>query len=91
MVAFIIRLVGYAALLGAVARIAATLWSHYGLDNVATLQPLHDDGITVLVLAPIALALIGIGPLRGLAVFAGFFLAGAALTAPFVCARIAGM
>ena len=38
----------------------------------------------------VVLALIGVGPLRSLAVFAGCFLAGAALTAPWVCARVAG-
>ncbi len=88
---FLVRLIAYAAFLGIVERIAVTLWSRAGLDGVTVLHPLHHDGIAVLLAAPVALALIGFGPLRALAVFVAFFLAGAALTAPFVCARAAGL
>jgi hypothetical protein len=87
---FIIRLVGYALLLGVTSRTAQTLWSNFGLDEIAALQPFHDAGVLVLLAAPVPLALIGVGPLRRFAVFAACFLAGAALTAPWVCARVAG-
>jgi hypothetical protein len=53
------------------------------LDGSVTLQPFHDAGITTLVIAPIVLALLGVGPLRALAVGVAAFLAAAALTAPF--------
>jgi hypothetical protein len=90
MLGFIVRLVGYALLLGVSSRIAQTLWSNDGLDAVAVLQPLHDAGVLALVIAPLALALIGIGRARPLAVFVAFALAGAAVAAPFACARVAG-
>ena len=91
MLGFIVRLVGYAALLGVSLRAAQTLWENSGLNEVAMLQPFHHDGIVVLVVAPLVLALIGVGPLRFLAAFCAFSLAGAALTAPFACARAAGL
>ena len=90
MLGFIVRVVGYALLLGVSSRVAQTLWLNDGLDAVAVLQPLHDAGVITLAVAPIALALIGIGRLRPFAVFVGFALAGAAVTAPFVFARVAG-
>ena len=90
MLGFVVRLVGYALLLGVSSRVAQTLWSNDGLDGIAALQPLHDAGVIALAAAPIVLALIGIGRLRPFAVFAGFALAGAAVTAPFVFARVAG-
>jgi hypothetical protein len=90
MLGFVVRLVGYALLLGVSSRVAQTLWSNVGLDAVAVLQPLHDAGVIALLIAPIILALIGIGRLRPFAVFVGFALAGAAVSAPFVFARVAG-
>ncbi len=90
MIHFIIRLVGYALLLGVSSRIAQTLWSNDGLDGNVMLQPFHDTGITVLLVAPVVLALLGVGILRGACVFVGCALAGAAITAPFVIARVAG-
>ncbi|MDB5043761.1 MAG: hypothetical protein JWN27_4487 [Candidatus Eremiobacteraeota bacterium] len=90
MINFIIRLVGYALLLGVASRIAQTLWSNEGLDGNAILQPFHDEGITVLLLAPVVLALLGVGILRGVCLFLGCALAGAAITAPFVIARVTG-
>jgi hypothetical protein len=90
MLGFIIRLIGYVLLLGVAERIASTLWTRDGLDAYAALQPLHDEGIAVLLIAPLVLALIGFGQLRLVAVFLGFGLAGAALTAPFVLARVTG-
>lgn len=90
MARFIVRLVGYAVLLGVSYRLAQTMWSSYGLDEIAGLQAFHDAGVIALIVAPLVLALIGFGRLGGVAVFAGAFLAGAALTAPWVCARVAG-
>jgi hypothetical protein len=87
---FLVRLVGYALALGIVARIAAALWVHFGLDGSIALQPFHDFGVEALVIAPLVLALFGFGPLRRAALFIAAFLIGAALTAPFVCARFAG-
>jgi hypothetical protein len=87
---FLIRLVAYAVALGIVSRIAEYLWVQRGLDGSIALQPLHDAGITTLVIAPIVLAVIGFGPLRPVAIFIATFLIGAALTAPFALARFAG-
>jgi hypothetical protein len=91
MVSFILRLVGYALLLGLSAYAFQTLWTNDGLDALARLHSFHDKTILALRVAPLVLALIGFGPLRPLAIFVGFFLAGAALTAPFVVARVAGV
>ena len=88
--AFFVRLVGYALLLGVSYRVAQTWWSSDGLDGVAALQPLHDAGVFTLLLAPVILALAGAGRLRALAIFVAFALAGAAVTAPLVLARVAG-
>ena len=87
---FLVRLVLYALLLGVSYRVAETLWLNAGLDGVDALQHLHDAGALVLVIAPFVLALAGVGRLRAFALFAGFALAGAAITAPFVLARVAG-
>jgi uncharacterized membrane protein YvlD (DUF360 family) len=87
---FLIRLVAYAVALGVVSRIAEYLWVQRGLDGSITLQPLHDAGITTLVIAPIVLAIVGFGRLRPVAIFLATFLIGAALTAPFALARFAG-
>jgi hypothetical protein len=91
MLGFLIRLIGYALLLGLSARIAAAIWTRDGLDGVAGLQPFHDGGMIVLYAAVLVLALVGFGRLRAPALFVGFFLAGAALTAPFAIARVAGV
>lgn len=91
LVGFVIRLIGYAVLLGVTSRVAEALWLRDGLDGVRRLQHFHDLGLTGLLIAPVVLALFGFGRLRDVAVFCGFFLAGAALTAPFVCARVAGL
>ena len=91
MVNFVIRLVGYALLLGVASRIAQTLWSANGLDGIAALQQFHDTGTTLMLVAPVVLALLGVGVLRGACVFAGCALAGAAISAPFVIARVAGV
>ena len=91
MASFIIRLVFFALLLGACAYLFQTWWSGDGLDAVGRLRYFHDKTILVLRVAPLVLALIGIGRLRSIAVFLAFLLAGAALTAPFVCARVAGV
>jgi len=86
---FIIRLVGYALLLELSSRFAQQLWVQHGLDDVPSLQALHDDGILVLWAAPFVLALFGSGALRTTAIFLGFALAAAALTAPVALAHFA--
>jgi hypothetical protein len=88
---FVVRLAIYAIVLGIVARVADWQWQVHGLDDVGSLQGLHDAGIETLAVAPIVLALIGVGALRGIAVFVTAYLIGAAFTAPFVLARFAGM
>jgi len=90
MIGFIIRLACYGITLGVATRIALVWWSQFGLDNVIALQAFHDHSISVLLVAPVVLALIGFGRLAPFAIFAGGFLAGAILTAPLVCARVAG-
>jgi hypothetical protein len=87
---FLVRLIGYAVALGIVSRLAAYLWVQYGLDGSIQLQPFHDLGVEVLLAAPLVLALFGFGALRRPAFFIAAFLIGAALTAPFACARFAG-
>jgi hypothetical protein len=89
MINFIVRLVLYALLLGVSSRIAQTLWSNAGLDGIAALQPFHDAGIVVLLAAPVVFALLGYGALRGICIFVACTLAGAAITAPLVIARVA--
>ena len=88
---FILRLVCYAVLLGGAAYLFQTWWSADGLDAVGALRSFHDKTIIGLRAAPLLLALIGIGRLRSVAVFVAFVLAGAALTAPFVCTRVSGV
>jgi hypothetical protein len=88
---FVIRLVAYALVLGIAARIAAALWEQYGLDGALALVPLHDAGADVLLGAPVVLAVAGVGVVRPAAIFVAAFLVGAALTAPFACARFAGL
>jgi len=87
---FLIRLVAYALVLGVAARIADALWVAHGLDGSILLQPFHDLGVEVLVIAPLVLALLGIGAFRQAAIFVAAFLVGAALTAPFACAHFSG-
>lgn len=89
MLGFVIRLIGYALLLGFAARLADELWGRDGLDRIGALQSFHDHGMLLLYVAAVVLALVGFGRWRTLAIFAGFFLAGAALTAPFAIARVA--
>ncbi len=89
-VAFVIRLVLYALLLGITSRLAQALWSNHGLDGVVELQSFHDGGLTALLVAPIVLALIGFGRLGWVALFLAFCLVGAALTAPFAFSHLVG-
>jgi hypothetical protein len=88
---FVVRLVAYALAFGIASRIAAALWVQYGLDGSIALQPFHDLGIEVLLIAPLPLALFGFGPLRQTALFIAALLIGAALTAPFAAARFSGI
>ncbi len=89
-VAFVVRLVLYALLLGVTSRIAQALWASHGLDGIPDLQPFHDRGVVALALAPLAFALIGFGRFGRLALFLAFALAGAALTAPFALSHLVG-
>jgi hypothetical protein len=88
---FVVRLVLYALVLGITARVAEALWVQQGLDSAAELQAFHDLGIRVFVIAPFVCALIGTPPLRRVAIFLAAALVGIALTAPFACARFAGI
>ena len=88
---FIVRLVAYALVLGVVARVAEAMWVQQGLANAPELLAFHDLGIRVLVIAPVVCALIGFRPLRRVAVFIAAVLIGMALTAPYACARFAGV
>lgn len=88
-IAYIVRLVGYALLVGAPARAAEYFWNQKGLDRVNDLQAPHDSATLVLLIAPFVLAVFGYGRLRPAAVFVALYLAGAALTAPFAFARLA--
>ncbi len=88
-IAFIIRLVGYALLVGIPARIAEYFWERAALDQAEPLQSSHDIAVTVVLIAPFILALIGFGPLRRAAIFVALYIAGAVLTAPFAFARFA--
>ena len=87
---FVIRLIGYALVLGVVARLAEWQWVRNGLDGSIALQQLHDNGMLTLYIAPVVLALIGVGFLRQVAIFLAAFACGAALTAPFIFARVIG-
>jgi hypothetical protein len=88
---FILRLVCYALVFGLTAYLFQTWWSGNGLDAVGALRSFHDKTTLGLRVAPLVLALLGIGRLRDVAVFVAFLLVGAALTAPFVCARVAAV
>jgi hypothetical protein len=91
MAGFILRLLGFALLFGVTAYLFQMWWSSNGLDAVGALRSFHDKAVLGLRVAPLVLALIGIGRLRSAAIFLGFALAGAAVTAPFVCARVSGV
>lgn len=86
-ISFIIRLVGYALLVGVPARIAQYFWERAALDAAEPLRPAHDLAATVVTIAPFVLALIGGGAFRRVAVFIAMYLAGAMLTAPFAFVR----
>jgi hypothetical protein len=88
-IAFIIRIVGYGLLVGAPARIAQYFWERKGLDHVDVLRAPHDQAVIALFAVTILISLFGYGRLRQPAIFIAFYLAGAALTAPFAFARLA--
>jgi hypothetical protein len=87
-IAFVIRLVGYALLIGVPYRIAEYFWERASLDQVDVLRAPHDLAVAILLIAPIVIAFFGFGRLRQTAVFIALYLAGAALTAPFAFARL---
>ena len=88
-IAFIVRLVGYGLVIGIPARIAEYAWERLGLDRVAMLQAPHDQAILIASIATVGVSLVGFGPLRRIAIFIAFYIAGALLTAPFAFARLA--
>jgi len=87
-IGFIMRLVGYALLVGIPARLAEWIWEQKNLENVDVLQAPHALAVMVLSIVPFVLAIFGFGRFRNLAVFIAIALDGAALTAPFVFARL---
>jgi hypothetical protein len=86
---FLLRFLIYAIVLGATYAIAQALWASHDLEAYSDLNGVHALGVTVLMVAPIALAVIAIVA-RPLAIFVLFYLVGAVLTAPFALARFAG-
>jgi hypothetical protein len=88
-VAFIVRLVGYALLIGIPVRIAEYFWVRAALDQVDVLRLPHDIATATATIAPFVLAVFGFGALRNVAVFVALYIAGAAITAPFALARLA--
>jgi hypothetical protein len=88
-IAYVIRLVGYALLIGIPVRIAEYFWERGALDQVDALNSLHDVASLTATIAPFILAFFGYGALRNAAVFIALYIAGAALTAPFALARLA--
>jgi hypothetical protein len=87
LIAYVVRLVGYALLIGIPVRIAEYFWLRAGLDQVDALHSPHDIAGATATIAPFVLAVFGFGALRNVAVFIAMSLAGAALTAPFAFAR----
>jgi hypothetical protein len=88
-IAYVVRLVGYALLIGIPVRIAEYFWVGASLDDVDVLHAPHDIATATATIAPFVLAVFGFGALRNAAVFVALFIAGAALTAPFALARLA--
>jgi hypothetical protein len=88
-IAFVVRLVGYALLIGIPVRIAEYFWVRASLDQVDALHSPHDVATLTATIAPFVLAIFGFGALRNVAMFIAMYLAGAALTAPFAFARLA--
>ncbi len=88
-IAYVVRLVGYALLIGIPVRIAEYFWVRGSLDTVDLLRTPHDVATATATISPFVLALFGFGALRNAAVFAALYIAGAALTAPFAFARLA--
>jgi len=86
---FIVRFLGYSLVLWAAYAIAQSLWTHAGLDLNEGFDGLHSQGITILTVAPLVLAIIAIIA-RPVAIFVLFYLVGAVLTAPFALARFGG-
>lgn len=89
LIAFVVRLVGYALLIGIPVRLAEYFWVRAALDQVESLRPSHDIATATATIAPFVLAVFGYGALRNVAVFLALYIAGAALTAPFAFARLA--
>lgn len=89
LIAFVVRLVGYALFMGIPVRIGEYFWQRASLDQVEILRAPHDGAVLATAGVPFVLALFGFGALRNIAVFIAMFIAGAALTAPFAFARLA--
>jgi hypothetical protein len=88
LIGYIMRLVGYALVVGIPARLAEWIWQQKNIDTVDQLQGPHSTAVVVLEIAPFVLALFGFGRLRNLAVFIALVIDGALLTAPFALARL---
>lgn len=86
---FIVRFLIYAIVLGVTYGIAQALWASHDLDTNSNLNGVHALGVTVLMVAPIVLAIVAMVA-RPVAIFVLFYLIGAVLTAPFALARFAG-
>jgi hypothetical protein len=87
-IAYVVRLVGYALLIGIPVRIAEYFWVRAALDSVDLLRTPHEVATATATIAPFVLAVFGYGALRNVAVFIALFIVGAALTAPFALARL---
>ena len=90
MIGFVIRLIGWVLLLGCAARYVDAQWTARGLDQIDRLVAFHQHLLVALYAGAIILAIVGFGRWRAIAIFAGFFLAGIALTAPWAIARVVG-
>jgi len=87
-IGYIMRLVGYALLVGIPARLAEWFWQQKNLDTVDQLQAPHSYAVFALTAVPFVLALFGFGRFRNLAIFVALALDGAVLTAPFTFAHL---
>jgi len=88
-IGYIMRLVGYALLVGIPARLAQWFWEQRNLDAVDALQTLHSAAVFAVAFTPFVLAFFGFGRLRSAAVFIALALDGAVVTAPFALSRLA--
>ena len=84
---YLLRLVGYAIILGIATRIADAMWVQDGLDSFGQLQTWHGEGLTAMTWAPIVIAFISLAAPR-IALFLAFLAIGAVLSEPYAFARM---